>query len=1129
MKTKKRKLAYLLTLTLAMTSLPIQLFAQTINDLPLPISATIDPQTTTPGAIEIKPTKYIGDGYEVEFKINGKEDEMYNAEIIIANTGKEALDSWTLKFDFNEDITHTKNFEIITHVRNTYIIRGNDNNLTIEPNDTIQLFFNIPYRDFVNDPSNFDLQSVNNQEKSLINNEFIVKNEKWVLENDEVIYGTLDFQGSILDLNGYQLIVKGDFIHSAGNLNFNKGTLKVEGDYRLQKRTESSDGTISYSLGYGYLKMFNDEDYMQVCGDFIMESYYQHSASMKAGTIEIMGNFLQKKGTISPAFYGSETHKVILSGTEKQTVEMQDNNCRFNILEIKNTSNEGVEFISEIQIKIFKPTLSKITFKQGVKGIKLEEDLIINDDFVSSGDLDLNGYQLIVKGDFINLSGSLNFNKGTLTVKGDFIHSAGNLNFNKGTLKVEGDYRLQKRTESSDGTISYSLGYGYLKMFNDEDYMQVCGDFIMESYYQHSASMKAGTIEIMGNFLQKKGTISPAFYGSETHKVILSGTEKQTVEMQDNNCRFNILITTKSLDSYTFLPATRKTFWLEHIYDPNAGRIIKDPIIGQPNVNVEFNPYNILDDGMMNLQIKVTNIGNVPIILDGMEIKYYYTNDNELEQKIYYQYAIKKDGNSSISLEDYLQVNTAEMEISKQLADTYVKTTFKSGAGRLNVDEYVFVNIVVYNDNYLNDTYILENDHSYLTNEISTFALNRTVNSTSNMVNASNIVVAASWLPWNWGNEPKDLEGHFASFKIGEGDSDVYKIDDVRAFQRGMIEFGLGAYPKYGLKHNVNNELEFTNDNLKAILESDIAYISGHGYHNGIIPIFRTGVTTIRDYGNYSQYLTADINTDVNTCAYEPDNIISKSNIFSLNMKDHIGKSIDLKLKWLIFGACSQLETSDVTGYDSVYKWVNVLRNNDTMHGILGYHKTAPTIGDKEIMDKFIDKLRDGKTFVEAWKGANGGTINFPFVNNANWGCLIKEGCDETLVETMSCQVDHSYNNFILYRYEQKDLVISSIQNSIATVEQAQNIIELQCTQEDQLAISIANAYLGKEKLNPISIINQKTERLNIDGEPIEILDNKYIINYAEIPSNNVVRSSNLSNPFSLLVDLNEGTAEFIQ
>lgn len=218
-----------------------------------------------------------------------------------------------------------------------------------------------------------------------------------------------------------------------------------------------------------------------------------------------------------------------------------------------------------------------------------------------------------------------------------------------------------------------------------------------------------------------------------------------------------------------------------------------------------------------------------------------------------------------------------------------------------------------------------------------------------------------------------------------------------------------------------------------------------------------------------------------------------------------------------------------MTGYDSVYKWVNVLKNNNTMHGIAGYHKSAPSRGDAEIMEKFIGKLNDGKTFVEAWKSANGGSINLPLVNNANWGCLIKEGYDETIDKTMSCQTTHSYNNFILYRYEQKNLEIPDVQSYSNIIEEVKSSSEVHYLQEEKEAISIANDYLENEKLKPISIISQKTERLNTDGEIIEILDNKYTINYVEMPNNSTRLSLDLTNTFSLEVDLNENTVEYIQ
>ena len=580
--------------------------------------------------------------------------------------------------------------------------------------------------------------------------------------------------------------------------------------------------------------------------------------------------------------------------------------------------------------------------------------------------------------------------------------------------------------------------------------------------------------------------------------------------MQENNSRFNILITTKTLDSYTFLPATRKTFWLEHTYDPNAGRIIKDPIIGQPNIKVEFNPYNILDDGMMNLQIKVTNIGNVPIILDGMEIKYYYTNDNELEQKIYYQYASKNNGDSSISLKDYLQVAAIEMDSSKQLADTYIKTTFKSGTGKLNVNENLYVNIVVYNDNYLNDTYVLENDHSYQTNKESTFALNSSVNSTSSMVNASNIEVN-SRSTWNWGAGPEEANGYFASFKVGEGNEQAYRINDIREFQRGLINYGFSVVPKYGAKSNISSSLVFTNNNLKAILESDIAYISGHGYFKGIIPIFKDGLSA-RDYHDYSQYLTADANTDVSTIGNNPSSTISENNIFSLNMKDHQGESINLRLKWLILGACSQLEA----GYsDSYKKWVDVLKNNNTMYGILGYFDSAPSAGDDIIMSDFIHNLSltDGAlltTLPNAWKKAN---------SNSNWASLYKKGYDVSLDETMNQMEAPIADRFILERRFKFDITID-VESALADDQSVNSAINLSNNYaSDNLD---ENYYLESKEY-----VEYVKEELDLNGNIISEIEHYYIFTYNkhEIDTAHSIlidttSSNDISQPVYIYVDL---------
>ena len=451
-------------------------------------------------------------------------------------------------------------------------------------------------------------------------------------------------------------------------------------------------------------------------------------------------------------------------------------------------------------------------------------------------------------------------------------------------------------------------------------------------------------------------------------------------------------------------------------------------IDGKPEVKVEFNPYNILNDGMMNLQIKVTNIGNIPINLDDIEIKYYYTNDNGLEQKIYYQYASKSNRDSIISLKDYLQVDAIEMDVPKQLADTYIKTTFKPETGKLNVNENVFVNIVIYNDDYLNDKYILENDHSYQINEISTFSVGTRVNSTSNMVNANNIVVAASWLPWNWGNEPKNYEPTFTAFKIGQGGSDKNKIDDYRTFTRLFVPNFTGRIKSnFSLGNNIEHEFNFTEDNLKEIIESDITYISGHGFKGGTIPIYSS---VKDDLHEYSKVLVTDKN--INNFQYSPNNIISNSNKFSINMKDNRDKGWDEQLNWIILGACSQLnDTDEVSGYTSVEKWIDVLKNNKKLKGILGYYGTGPSASniwkkDYEIIDDFLTLAQpmawnelNPISIYNAWESANfaGFTTEEPYLKILDWGILVKGNCaDSTLYNSLADNRDVKYNKIYLYR-----------------------------------------------------------------------------------------------------------------
>ncbi|HIE03016.1 MAG TPA: hypothetical protein EYP59_22500, partial [Thiotrichaceae bacterium] len=78
--------------------------------------------------------------------------------------------------------------------------------------------------------------------------------DNWTLQQDEVVSNTFNLKGYI-NLNGHTLTIKGDLIHSAGQLSVNQGKLIVEGDYRIQT---PKDEAYTYSSGYLYMNQADD-------------------------------------------------------------------------------------------------------------------------------------------------------------------------------------------------------------------------------------------------------------------------------------------------------------------------------------------------------------------------------------------------------------------------------------------------------------------------------------------------------------------------------------------------------------------------------------------------------------------------------------------------------------------------------------------------------------------------------------------------------------------------------------------------------------------------------------------------------------------------------------------------------
>ena len=240
--------------------------------------------------------------------------------------------------------------------------------------------------------------------------------------------------------------------------------------------------------------------HLKVCGDFCM-NILRWGNTVTNGILEVQGDFTAKSG-----FFASKDHKVILSGTEPQTIDMGQGQ-KFATLELRNTSQEGV-YAKQIFLKEGLITngyrLSYLN-DSGEFGWTLEKDMIWDGDLVLlEGDLDLNGHSLCVQGDLIQKSG-------TIKISG-------------GSLQITGDYRMETEQEG--------VSVGVLQMQNAQDHVTVSGNFISRTNQNHEGYLTDGTLEVQGDFLVYKEDYAKSFFTSGEHTVLLSGENEQTVSVE---------------------------------------------------------------------------------------------------------------------------------------------------------------------------------------------------------------------------------------------------------------------------------------------------------------------------------------------------------------------------------------------------------------------------------------------------------------------------------------------------------------------------------------------------------------------------------------------------------------------
>lgn len=555
----------------------------------------------------------------------------------------------------------------------------------------------------------------------------------------------------------------------------------------------------------------------------------------------------------------------------------------------------------------------------------------------------------------------------------------------------------------------------------------------------------------------------------------------------------------------------------------------------EPDLLVELDPNAVNGKGYMNLNIRITNNGLLPIDLGQTEIKYYYTNDKGLPQSVAGNYIGGRIDNNYIGITDKSVVEAVKMDVRKKMADTYVSIKFAEDTGILYFEDYIDLNVQVYNTDWKSGDYILENDHSYQEDDqgLQTFsAMARVASNTNGMRTANNIVVCAAFFPFInrdlfdivlddklIGIEPLDYQPSYSAFKVGWGEGDSYTNGDYNAFIDGMINHYNGVeQSEYARGSNLDEVINFSQENMNAILESDIAYISGHGYFGGVIPISSNGG---RSYADVKKVFVANNsvkNSQFTEADYFPE-FEMVGNTFSFK-SDENNESCP-NLQWLIFGACSQLNdgqydddhTDDKIKFDGKYSyenWLDTLLSNKNMKGILGYYGDAPVSNfkrsDEEVIKAFLN-FGKNNTIYDSWIKANAFKSYIFFPDSLRCALMVKDDlANKTLTDSFASTEEVIGEKVYLYKAVLASLGNVQYKESLVFGDEfsRSNILSAVSLYAEQNNIDIDNHYIPV--INEISrtVLDQNGEYIN--DELVE-----YIISFAESDYN--ISSFSLKEP----------------
>ena len=359
-------------------------------------------------------------------------------------------------------------------------------------------------------------------------------NSDYILDEDMTV-GSLSFASSsyALDLNGHTLTVAGDILlTNSPKIKFNGGTLEC---VNIKRNPEYS--------GNAYLAMYmnNEKDHF-----IVNENYYlseiDNSLDLSAGLTEIKGNIMSDgKSVYDSNRYATGTHKLLLNGNNPQTIDFVNDYAKtcFNILELDNKSEEGVIFYTPLvanEIIYNNTNYSFGGYENAKRGWTLTKDETLNGLVLDGGTLDLNGKQLHIKGDLLQLNGTINVNGGNLIIDGEY---------RNGYVYPE---NYTNPNVYSNNSSNYR-NMGKLIMTNENDRVYVGKNMVFYTAASEKGLLTNGQMSVKGNVVINDYVSSYSlkgheelFYTQDNFKLILCGDDSQELSSNSETPISNLLI-----------------------------------------------------------------------------------------------------------------------------------------------------------------------------------------------------------------------------------------------------------------------------------------------------------------------------------------------------------------------------------------------------------------------------------------------------------------------------------------------------------------------------------------------------------------------------------------------------------